>query len=77
MQGTKHRESHQYWERAIQDLVDTWKELHSKTVQALQVLRDAAGGLEYNFTLEITGCSYLACLLRSWAMFATRSRHCE
>lgn len=43
VQGAKHRETHLYWEGAMQELVELWTDMTRKTVLALGVLRDAAG----------------------------------
>lgn len=46
VQGAKHRETHEYWEVAMAELVALWNELLQKTALALGVLRDAAGRIE-------------------------------
>lgn len=43
VQGSRHRQTHLWWQEPMQELVDLWHELRKKTVLALEVLQDAAG----------------------------------
>jgi hypothetical protein len=64
VQGSKHRETHLYWEKAMQELVEMWHEMRKKTILALEVLRDAAGKSEK----ACVGMRMLICLCLSLSM---------
>lgn len=79
VQGSKHRETHLYWEEAMRELVEMWNEMKKKTMLALEVLRDAAGKYKNERTMErainclhdiylITYFVFIVCY--SWKVFA-------
>ncbi len=60
VQGAKHRETHLYWEGAMQDLVEMWRDMNKKIVLTLGVLRDAAGRFQDN--VKCVGMNMYICV---------------